>query len=188
MPLGVSRLLLSISAMKRTLAEVAGVDADYLLSQAGEILITERGELILANQSDFVTGDFIDPNISSLLTEAGETILTQNDGVLSTQQLFAVEEVGLNFIETQDGRTLSTQSGLLILHEESDLIGQFISGDFLQTQAEEIFLTQDGKSVLLDQSDLTGETVTGNALLTQDGNALASQNGDLIHHEKSRTA
>ena len=68
MPLGISRLVLSTSAIRRFFAADA-VDADYLLTQSEDFLITERGELILGNQSDFVSGDFTDPDFSGLLTK-----------------------------------------------------------------------------------------------------------------------
>ena len=52
MPLGISRLVLSTSAIRRFFAAEDAVDADYLLTESEDFLITERGELILGNQSD----------------------------------------------------------------------------------------------------------------------------------------
>ena len=63
MPLGISRLVLSTSAIRRFFAVEDAVDADYLLTQSEDFLITERGELILGNQSDFVSGDFTDADV-----------------------------------------------------------------------------------------------------------------------------
>ena len=45
MALGVSRLLLSLSAMKRTVA-TAAFPADLLLTQADEFIIAENGWLV----------------------------------------------------------------------------------------------------------------------------------------------
>ena len=65
------------------------------LLESEDFLITERGELILGNQSDFVSGDFTDPDFSGLLTQAGQVLITQNDRVIGTEQLFETASVAV---------------------------------------------------------------------------------------------
>ena len=143
MPLGISRLVLSTSAIRRFFAADA-VDADYLLTQSEDFLITERGELILGNQSDFVSGDFTDPDFSGLLTEAGQVLITQNDRVIGTEQLFETASVAVqnNFI-TQDRQVLITQDGLVLTTEiETDF-------NLLETQNGNSIITQDLNNLAL---------------------------------------
>ena len=143
MPLGISRLVLSTSAIRRFFAADA-VDADYLLTESEDFLITERGELILGNQSDFVSGDFTDPDFSGLLTQAGQVLITQNDRVIGTEQLFESASVGVenNFI-TQNREVLITQDGLVLTSEvETDF-------DLLETQNGNSIITQDLNNLAL---------------------------------------
>lgn len=143
MPLGISRLVLSTSAIRRFFAADA-VDADYLLTQSEDFLITERGELILGNQSDFVSGDFTDPDFSGLLTEAGQVLITQNDRVIGTEQLFETASIAVenNFI-TQDRQVLITQDGLVLTTEiETDF-------NLLETQNGNSIITQDLNNLAL---------------------------------------
>ena len=143
MPLGISRLVLSTSAIRRFFAADA-VDADYLLTESEDFLITERGELILGNQSDFVSGDFTDLDFSGLLTQAGQRLITQNDRVIGTEQLFESASVGVenNFI-TQNREVLITQDGLVLTTEvETDF-------DLLETQNGNSIITQDLNNLAL---------------------------------------
>ena len=143
MPLGISRLVLSTSAIRRFFAADA-VDADYLLTESEDFLITERGELILGNQSDFVSGDFTDPDFSGLLTQAGQRLITQNDRVIGTEQLFETASIAVenNFI-TQDRQVLITQDGLVLTTEvETDF-------DLLETQNGNSIITQDLNNLAL---------------------------------------
>ena len=143
MPLGISRLVLSTSAIRRFFAADA-VDADYLLTESEDFLITERGELILGNQSDFVSGDFTDPDFSGLLTQAGQRLITQNDRVIGTEQLFESASVGVeNNLITQNREVLITQDGLVLTTEvETDF-------DLLETQNGNSIITQDLNNLAL---------------------------------------
>lgn len=143
MPLGISRLVLSTSAIRRFFA-AAGVDADYLLTESEDFLITERGELILGNQSDFVSGDFTDLDFSGLLTQAGQRLITQNDRVIGTEQLFEAASVGVeNNLITQNREVLITQDGLVLTTEvETDF-------DLLETQNGNSIITQDLNNLAL---------------------------------------
>ena len=135
MPLGISRLVLSTSAIRRFFAAEDAVDADYLLTESEDFLITERGELILGNQSDFVSGDFTDPDFSGLLTQAGQALITQNDRVIGTEQLFETASIAVqNNLITQDRQVLITQDGLVLTTE--------VETDF------DVLLTQDGNSII----------------------------------------
>lgn len=143
MPLGISRLVLSTSAIRRFFA-AAGVDADYLLTESEDFLITERGELILGNQSDFVSGDFTDLDFSGLLTQAGQRLITQNDRVIGTEQLFESASVAVeNNLITQNREVLITQDGLVLTTEvETDF-------DLLETQNGNSIITQDLNNLAL---------------------------------------
>ena len=143
MPLGISRLVLSTSAIRRFFAADA-VDADYLLTESEDFLITERGELILGNQSDFVSGDFTDLDFSGLLTQAGQRLITQNDRVIGTEQLFEAASVGVeNNLITQNREVLITQDGLVLTTEvETDF-------DLLETQNGNSIITQDLNNLAL---------------------------------------
>lgn len=143
MPLGISRLVLSTSAIRRFFAADA-VDADYLLTESEDFLITERGELILGNQSDFVSGDFTDPDFSGLLTQAGQKLITQNDRVIGTEQLFETASLAVqNNLITQNREVLITQDGLVLTSEvETDF-------DLLETQNGNSIITQDLNNLAL---------------------------------------
>ena len=143
MPLGISRLVLSTSAIRRFFAADA-VDADYLLTESEDFLITERGELILGNQSDFVSGDFTDPDFSGLLTQAGQRLITQNDRVIGTEQLFETASISVeNNLITQNREVLITQDGLVLTTEvETDF-------DLLETQNGNSIITQDLNNLAL---------------------------------------
>jgi len=139
MPLGAHRLLLSISAMRRTLG---GDTADHLLTQAGDFLITQDGRLILANQSTFSTGadepGVADQELSILLTQAGEFISTQAGQLLGAEQLFTPSEIegAARFIITQDLNQLITQDGEFIIENV------FTAPDLLTTQSGDFLITQ----------------------------------------------
>jgi flagellar basal body rod protein FlgG len=170
MALGVSRLLLSLSAMKRAAGE-AVIPADLLLTQAGDFIIAENGWVILANESDIPTTK---PDISSYLkTEDGlDILLTQDDDVISTQQYreSAGEFYGDRDIITQDGESIYTQDGRSI-QEDTPFIF-----NLLLTQDGDVISTQDSAPLTLQQNDLL---IAARAkLITQYGIELRTQDGN----------
>jgi len=118
MPLGAHRLLLSISAMRRTLG---GVAADHLLTQAGDFFIAQDGRLILAEQSGFDTGDVPVFAISEILTQSGDILITQSGDAIIAEQFIDPEDVGINFILSQSLDILTTQDDQRILANQSEL-------------------------------------------------------------------
>ena len=179
MALGVSRLLLSLSAMRRT-AGTAAIPADLLLTQADEFIIAENGWIILANQSK---SDTIKPDdIYHILTEDGELLQAQDNRFLGTQQEVIVVDAD-DFILAQNLDQLTAQNGWLILSNESDI-------PTTKPDLSSFFKTQDGLDILLTQQDdifTTQQYIEGSAefegardILTQDGEALYTQDGRSI--------
>ena len=148
MALGVSRLLLSLSAMKRAAGE-AVITADYILTQDENFIIAQNGWVILANQS---RSDTIKPDISSYLeTEDGLNILlTQDDDVISTQQYreSAGEFFGDRDILTQDGEAIYTQDGRSI-QEDTPFIF-----NLMLTQDGDVITTQELAPLTLQQNEV----------------------------------
>ena len=179
MALGVSRLLLSLSAMRRT-AGTAAIPADLLLTQADEFIIAENGWIILANQSK---SDTIKPDdIYHILTEDGELLQAQDNRFLGTQQEVIVVDAD-DFILAQNLDQLTAQNGWLILSNESDI-------PTTKPDLSSFFKTQDGLDILLTQQDdifTTQQYIEGSAefegardILTQDNQALYTQDGRSI--------
>jgi len=180
MALGVSRLLLSLSAMKRF--SFATVDADFILTQLEDFILTQSGRPILANQSTYDTTDDVTPNPASFfLTQDGLNILlTQADAALSTEAYIAepVVEGATNFIITQDLQRLISQEGLdFILNAPT----QF---DLILTQSGDALLTQDGSSLSLQQTQEVVVDSPFEYITTQDGEVLLTQNEDALIQDK----
>jgi hypothetical protein len=175
MALGVSRLLLSLSAMKRF--SFATVDADFILTQLEDFILTQSGRPILANQSTYDTND----PASFFLTQDGLNILlTQADAALSTEQYIAepVVEGATKFIITQDLQRLISQEGLdFILNAPT----QF---DLILTQSGDALLTQDGSALSLQQTQEVVVDSPFEYITTQDGEVLLTQNEDALIQDK----
>lgn len=108
MALRVSRLVLSISAIKRYSSGAAGLD--YLLTELGDILITQDGVSILVEQSNLSTVPDPFEGESYYLTQDGDIISAQVDGRLLVLNLPLVTELLL----TQNGDILTDQQGQAI--------------------------------------------------------------------------
>jgi hypothetical protein len=182
MALGVSRLLLSLSAMKRAAGE-AVIPADLLLTQAGDFIIAENGWLILANQSD---SDTIKPDdIYHILTEDGDLLQAQDDRFLGTQQEVIIINAN-DFILTEDLDQLTAENGYLFLANESNI-------PTTKPDISSFFRTEDGQNILLTQDDDVfttqqyresgGEFFGDRDILTQDGEALYTQDGRSIQED-----
>lgn len=179
MPLGASRLLLSISAMRRVLAAEGVVDVDHLLTQAGDILTAEDGRLILAEQSEFSTDD-VTRLTDLLLTESGDVLITQSgDFIVADDSVFA--DI-IDYLLTQDGDILMTQDGRLILDERS-LIGsdEEVSVDepatVLLTQAGEQIISQDNSLIVAEQFVTAEDAAAARTLITQSLEIITTQDG-----------
>ena len=175
MALGVSRLLLSLSAMKRAAGE-AVITADYILTQDENFIIAQNGWVILANQS---RSDTIKPDISSYLeTEDGLNILlTQDDDVISTQQYreSAGEFFGDRDILTQDGEAIYTQDGRSIQEDTPFIFNLMLTqdGDVITTQELAPLTLQQNEEVIAAHAKLV--TQYGIELRTQDGNDFLTE-------------
>jgi len=104
--------------------------------------------------------------------------------VLSTsaiRRVFGEVITGLEFITTQDGRTLQDQSLRFIAVEQSDKITDTLASlglDTITTQDGRFFaLNQNPNQILLVEQDV--ET-SGNIFLSQDGRVLETQNNRTI--------
>ena len=182
MALGVSRLLLSLSAMKRTVA-TAAFPADLLLTQADEFIIAENGWLVLANQSD---SDTIKPDdIYHILTEDGDLLQAQDSRFLGTQQEVIIINAN-DFILAENLDQLTAQNGYLFLANESNI-------PTTKPDISSFFRTEDGQNILLTQYDDIfttqqyreggGEFFGDRDILTQDGEALYTQDGRSIQED-----
>ena len=175
MALGVSRLLLSLSAMKRSAGQGV-IPADYLLTQAGDFIVAENGWVILANQS---RSDTIKPDISSYLeTEDGLNILlTQDDDAIATQQYreSAGEFFGDRDILTQDGEAIYTQDGRSIQEDTPFIFNLMLTqdGDVISTQELAPLTLQQNELVIAAHAKLV--TQYGIELRTQDGNDFLTE-------------
>lgn len=182
MALGVSRLLLSLSAMKRTVA-TAAIPADLLLTQADEFIIAENGWLVLANQSD---SDTIKPDdIYHILTEDGDLLQAQDNRFLGTQQEVIVINAN-DFILAENLDQLTAENGWLFLSNESNI-------PTTKPDIASFFRTEDGQNILLTQDydifttqqyrESGGEFFGDRDILTQDGEALYTQDGRSIQED-----
>jgi len=117
MPLGISRLLLSTSAIRRVFgaAPVIG-DFEYLTTQDGRTLQAQDFRFIAVEQSDIVTDEAVTALFDPLVTQAGDFFaLNQNPlQILLLEQDFeaagdSLETQSAQDIITQDGRGIITQ-------------------------------------------------------------------------------
>lgn len=115
MPLGISRLLLSTSAIRRVFGTTPVIgDLEYLTTQDGRTLQDQDLRFIAVEQSDIVTDTIASLGLDSLITQDGKFFsLNQNpDLILLINQDF--DTAGDSFI-TQAGETLITQDNRAIL-------------------------------------------------------------------------
>jgi hypothetical protein len=113
MPLGVSRLVLSTSAIRRVFAAEIGLE--YLTTQDGKTLQDQSLRFIAVEQSDIVTTplDLITSIFDPLTTQDGTFLqLEQSNQILLLDQDF---ETDGNSFTTQLGETLVTQDNRAIL-------------------------------------------------------------------------
>ena len=84
MPLGISRLVLSVSSIRRkfgaaTILPGAGLD-DLIITQDGNFIqLQQSDDLLIINQDFDTTGD-------TIITQAGLQLFTQDDRVILTQR------------------------------------------------------------------------------------------------------
>ena len=111
MPLGISRLVLSTSAIRRAFGTVG--ELEFLTTQDGRILADQDLRFIAVEQSDKITDTLSSLGLDPLITQDGKFFaLNQNPNqILLIQQDF--ETTGDSFT-TQDGRALQTQNNRTI--------------------------------------------------------------------------
>ena len=114
MPLGISRLVLSTSAIRRFFGGEVITDFEYITTQDGRTLQDQDLRFIAVEQSDIVTDTIASLGLDPLITQDGRFFsLNQNpDLVLLLNQDF--DTAGDHFI-TQDGRDIVTQDNRAIL-------------------------------------------------------------------------
>ena len=113
MPLGISRLVLSTSAIRRVFGTVID-DLEFITTQDGRTLADQDLRFIAVEQSDKITDTLTSIGLDPLITQDGKFFaLNQNPNqILLMEQDF--ETTGDSFI-TQDGRALQTQNNRTIL-------------------------------------------------------------------------
>jgi hypothetical protein len=113
MPLGVSRLVLATSAIRRVFGDVI-TDLDFIITQDGRTLQDQDLRFIAVEQSDKITDTLASLGLDPLITQDGRFFaLNQNPNqVLLLTQDF--DTAGDSFI-SQDGRALQTQNNRTIL-------------------------------------------------------------------------
>ena len=113
MPLGVSRLVLSTSAIRRVFGDVI-TDLEFITTQDGRTLQDQDLRFIAVEQSDKITDTLVSLGLDALITQDGRFFaLNQNPNqVLLLEQDF--DTAGDTFI-SQDGRALKTQNNRTIL-------------------------------------------------------------------------
>ena len=113
MPLGVSRLVLSISTIRRNV-DVDIDNFEYITTQDGRVLQDQDLRFIALEQSDKITDTDASLGLDTLITQDGKFFaLNQNPSqILLLEQDF--DTAGDSFI-TQDGRALQTQNNRTIL-------------------------------------------------------------------------
>jgi hypothetical protein len=115
MPLGISRLLLSTSAIRRVFGTTPVIgDFEYLITQDGRTLQDQDFRFIAVEQSDIVTDEAITALFDALTTQDGRFFsLNQNPNLfLLLEQDF--DTAGDSFI-SQAGDTIVTQDNRAIL-------------------------------------------------------------------------
>ena len=179
------RLAVRLSSVKRVFNQQLLVD--HLLTENGLQLVHQDGRPILGENTQFATGPrFIEESLSGILTQSGNFINTQADQILAAQALLSLEETGQNYLLAEDNRILLSQDGLLIIADQSSLVGQTLPADGLLTQAGTSLFTQGGKQLLTDQSEFTGLNIEGDILLTQNGDILTAENNDYLNQQSSQ--
>lgn len=117
MPLGISRLLLSTSAIRRVFGTTPVIgDFEYLTTQDGRTLQDQDLRFIAVEQSDIVTDEAVTALFDPLTTQDGQFFgLNQNPlQILLLEQDFesageSLETQNAQSIVTQDGRGIITQ-------------------------------------------------------------------------------
>jgi hypothetical protein len=114
MPLGISRLVLSTSAIRRVFGDVVDGDLEFIITQDGRTLQDQDLRFIAVEQSDKITDTLVSLGLDALITQDGRFFaLNQNPNqVLLLEQDF--DTAGDTFI-SQDGRALKTQNNRTIL-------------------------------------------------------------------------
>ena len=112
MPLGITRLVLSTSAIRRFFGE-AITDLEYITTQDGRTLQDQDLRFIAVEQSDIVTDEAITAIFDVLTAQDGSFIqLQQSNQILVLTQDF--DTAGDSFI-SQAGDTIVTQDNRAIL-------------------------------------------------------------------------
>ena len=108
MPLGISRLVLSTSAIRRVFGDVI-TDLEFITTQDGRTLQDQDLRFIAVEQSDKITDTLASLGLDAITTQDGKFFaLNQNlNQVLLLEQDF--DTAGDTFI-SQDGRALQTQN------------------------------------------------------------------------------
>ena len=114
MPLGISRLVLSTSAIRRVFGGDVITDLEFITTQDGRLLQDQDLRFIAVEQSDKITDTLASLGLDGITTQDGKFFaLNQNTNqVLLLNQDF--ETSGDTFIR-QDGRALQTQNNRTIL-------------------------------------------------------------------------
>ena len=113
MPLGISRLVLSTSAIRRVFGDVI-TDLEFITTQDGRTLQDQDLRFIAVEQSDKITDTLASLGLDTITTQDGRFFaLNQNvNQILLVEQ--DVETTG-NIFLSQDGRVLETQNNRTII-------------------------------------------------------------------------
>ena len=113
MPLGISRLVLSTSAIRRVFGDVI-TDLEFITTQDGRTLQDQDLRFIAVEQSDKITDTLASLGLDPITTQDGRFFaLNQNlNQILLVEQ--DVETTG-NIFLSQDGRVLETQNNRTII-------------------------------------------------------------------------
>lgn len=114
MPLGISRLVLSTSAIRRVFGDVVDGDLEFIITQDGRTLQDQSLRFIAVEQSDKITDTLASLGLDAITTQDGRFFaLNQNPN-----QILLVEqdvETSGNIFLSQDGRVLETQNNRTII-------------------------------------------------------------------------
>lgn len=113
MPLGVSRLVLATSAIRRVFGDVI-TDLEFITTQDGRTLQDQDLRFIAVEQSDKITDTLASLGLDPIITQDGRFFaLNQNPNqILLVEQ--DVETTGNVFL-SQDGQVLETQNNRTII-------------------------------------------------------------------------
>ena len=113
MPLGISSLVLSTSAIRRVFGDVI-TDLEFITTQDGRTLQDQSLRFIAVEQSDKITDTLASLGLDPITTQDGRFFaLNQNvNQILLVEQ--DVETTG-NIFLSQDGRVLETQNNRTII-------------------------------------------------------------------------